>query len=349
MTVSSGSYSVGTGGDYITWYAAMQDVDKTALSGNLTFTQVSDVIETQLPPLVQTATNSYKLLLTSDNPHYGDPIKGWWTTYNIGGGPLLLFGGTGGGNIEVKNLRIKTLVNFTSCLTAYSGDCDYSFHDLILDINGVNGNAFEINTTSNCYCYNAYINRATNGLYWLNSSSSSAFSNITTYNCGTGFYGGNFIIKNCAAFNSSVKDFGIMTGTFTRCASSDLSGSVAALRNLTAAAQFRSVNITESDFLDLLPTGALWQSGTAFKQNGQRKDIRDRKLPNNRGKYSVGASTAWDNQILEVLNDLASPTTTSTPAPATGPRLVTVDRGTATRSLYNTLYDYQAPWWLLNK
>jgi hypothetical protein len=74
------------------------------------------------------------------------------------------------------------------------------------------------------------------------------------------------------------------------------------LRSLTTATQVMSTSTTSSGFMEISPGGALWQAGTPAFYSGRNtpiKDIRGRKLPNNRGRYSIGACCAWDNQTFQ--------------------------------------------------
>lgn len=75
MAVSQGSYTVGSGGDYSDWNAAKSDV-AAPLTGDLTFTQISDTIESVDVLFVNLNLGGFTLELTSDTPHNGDPDAG---------------------------------------------------------------------------------------------------------------------------------------------------------------------------------------------------------------------------------------------------------------------------------
>jgi hypothetical protein len=64
MAISSGSYTVGSGGNYATFNAAFADIAAT-LTGNLTLTLISDVTETAGITYVGNL-NGYTLKLTCD-------------------------------------------------------------------------------------------------------------------------------------------------------------------------------------------------------------------------------------------------------------------------------------------
>ena len=76
--VSSGSFTVGSGGSYTTW--ALASADMIDLTGNLTFTQISNITDSANLFIFGQQVGSNILTMTSDTPPNGDPTAGHiWT------------------------------------------------------------------------------------------------------------------------------------------------------------------------------------------------------------------------------------------------------------------------------
>jgi hypothetical protein len=301
MAITSGSYTVGSGGDYATWKAAFDDFYNQTLTGNLTITQISDVTETSTRTIT-TNLDTFTLTLTSSVPHLGDPTKGWLTTLNYATNLTFAFlsGLAGTGTCEIKNLKFSVSASLLVLFVHYSGStATTKIHDnLVVEGNYV-GNFIEINSNATLVFYNNVVNHMSK--LWLKTGGTAkGVRNCVAYNCATGFGASGDALYNCAAFNCVTADFGAQTGTFTKCASSDATGSEAALRSLTAANCFASVDKTKSNFLDILQGGPLWETGNASVSSGQTTDIRGRTIPNGKSLYSIGASTAWKRSIIRV-------------------------------------------------
>ena len=72
--VSSGSFTVGSGGSYTTWALASADI--ASLTGNLTFTQKSDITDTASFSTFAQDVSTHTLTLTSNSKPNGDPTGG---------------------------------------------------------------------------------------------------------------------------------------------------------------------------------------------------------------------------------------------------------------------------------
>ena len=145
MAVSTGSFTVGTAADYGTWQAAFADIVNGSLSGDLTFTQISDTTETarSIPP-GSINLNGHNLTFQSDTPHEGNPTAGWWININYAmtddAFELTVTGASG--LLEVKDLKFKRLStagaaaqSMFSCSGGATGPSIH-LHDLLLDFNG---------------------------------------------------------------------------------------------------------------------------------------------------------------------------------------------------------------------
>jgi hypothetical protein len=123
MAVTAGSYTVGSGGNYATWYAALSDMYNQTLTGDLTFTQISDVTETQARGSMSPNLGGFRFTITSNSPHYGDITRGWKTTLNYNSSSaywLYPFQITGNNSIiEVKNLRFLCQTNAGTIFPTY--------------------------------------------------------------------------------------------------------------------------------------------------------------------------------------------------------------------------------------
>jgi len=107
--VSTGNYTVGVLGDYANFAAAAADT--ISLTGNITFTQISNVNDNTNAVFSGVDLNGFRLKITNSNPPNGDPTAGWiWynsvvvTCRQINYMPVLV---TGGGVFEIEGLNIK--------------------------------------------------------------------------------------------------------------------------------------------------------------------------------------------------------------------------------------------------
>lgn len=305
MAVTNGSYTVGSGGDYATWKAVMDDIDGQTLDGDLTFTQISDVSETVGPPLVEVTCTGYKLTFTSNNPHNGDFTKGWITTSNQ---RHFFYHAYTGGNVEISHLNVnKTYASAAASWfnIMYTGSgASVLVHDCIARFATTYGLFAEINSNNGWTYYNCI---SIGGQFHRTGGTETGrkIYNCSFYVPGNAYNSGilgNYDIQNCVVTDAPTTCYATsQVGNGKKNASSDETGSEVALHNVTAASVFRSVDPTLSSCMDIVQGGPTWQAGKAILVTGQTKDIRGRKLPNNRGKYSIGACCAWDNQTFEVV------------------------------------------------
>jgi len=208
FAVTSGSYTVGSGGDYANWAAAAAATEN--LTGNLTFTQISDVTDNTQITLTQ-ALGGYTLTLTSNKRHNGNFGGGWKTNYNnnTNASGLLIFNCTSasaGALIVVSGLNIKyvaenptvyvSLLRFTSSTTNITN----KVNDCLFDGNAsrviclYSTGANSVMSVYNCVATNGVGSATTvaSGFYNAPSHVSSQYENCTAYNF-TGTGNGNFV------------------------------------------------------------------------------------------------------------------------------------------------------------
>ncbi len=71
MAISSGSFSMGSGGTYATPNTARADIDAGGLTGDMTLTLISNVVENVADDISDIPLNGFTLTITSDNKHKG--------------------------------------------------------------------------------------------------------------------------------------------------------------------------------------------------------------------------------------------------------------------------------------
>lgn len=235
MAVTQGSFTVGSGGDYATWYEAAIDCASQTLTGDLTFTQISDLTLTTDAFFNGLDVNGYTLEITSNSPHNGDPESGWKTF--VGYGAIFdIYNPTGPtGSIDVNGLVLKTtttnlgdeVLNVQN--TAGGAVGSILVHDIIIDGRsvtlspnynycyvycGVTGQTIKMFNVKGVHCRSN--NRA--GIWAYNVA---LLSRIILENCscqqtpgassGNGFQlyqtSGEIVMRNCAALGFAGRGF----------------------------------------------------------------------------------------------------------------------------------------------
>lgn len=309
-SVSSGSYTVGSGGNYATMAEAFADIG-SPLSGNLTFTLTSDVTETA-SSACSADLNGNTFTITSDTDHEGDFDEGNIMTLNAGNG-ITWFNFTptstsGGAKIILSKINAKLITSTTSnsglvqspnnanvVIDMYSCifNCgEYSLCGLRAD------GAAGIRTLHNCIFTGC---KGTNvaGILLIASSASDTYENITFYNNTMGIWNYSnvaFTARNLASFNMAddcysyglAKSDGLGNATADKCASSDGTGSEAGLRSLTTTDQFQSLTISNADFLKPSEGGVLDNSGSTVSVTLNTQGIGGNVRPHS-SVYSIGA------------------------------------------------------------
>lgn len=108
QAITSGSYTVGVGGDFINWSTAFADVD-APLTGDLTFTQISDTTDTSAALISGIDTGSHTLTITNNLPHNGSTTGGYATKFDFSSpNPGISISGLNM-NIDINNLRFEVV------------------------------------------------------------------------------------------------------------------------------------------------------------------------------------------------------------------------------------------------
>jgi len=101
--ITAGAATIGVAGTYATWALGFADLGN--LTGNLTFTQISNVVEVAATVTTENlAGNTFRN--TSDWSHNGDPTRGWRIAYNNGATGLIFCEMEGPGTYIVENLYV---------------------------------------------------------------------------------------------------------------------------------------------------------------------------------------------------------------------------------------------------
>jgi len=136
MSISLGSFTVGSGGDYATLNAALNDV--VTLTGDLTFTVISSFTETvPLPNNFSIDVVTFNILINSNSPHFGVLGAGHIITLDTDLDIDFGVGGTVDSSTEIKNLQWKySSGSFLYSLDIRMNGCNLDMHDNIFDMLG---------------------------------------------------------------------------------------------------------------------------------------------------------------------------------------------------------------------
>ncbi len=286
--VSSGSYTVGSGGDYTTWALAFADIAN--LTGDLTFTQISNTTESATSTITENLS-TYTFTCTNQAPHYGNPVCGYDINWNFDGHLFVNQAGNGGGTIEMKNLMIDSLTGQTGGNAAIWLDAwnDHTciVHDIIIKCNRDTANrGIYIDENTVAYeCYNITIDGATwMGLYTDDCNSACKFENITCVDCDINFDVNNEVatFTNCVSINdqgNAFLDIGNATGNNNAsddasCADGNWSSGSNNQTSITVANEFISTDETNKDFMRLKSDGVCDTGGTSGTITGNTDGIR---------------------------------------------------------------------------
>jgi hypothetical protein len=222
--VTSGDFDIGTAGDYLTFVAA--DADTNNLTGNISYTQISDITETAEAYFSVTG-GSNTVTFDSDSPHGGDPTSGH--LLSIGHNQQGLRINISSATTEVKNLRGKRTVAGSNTLKAiFSGGGNTTnddFHDLIADGNSLQGQGISQSVVGTLTKVRNFIiyNCGNKGMYIY---SNNHVENGLVYNCdyGLDMRGQAWTAENVSCFDNTTADFtGHSAATGKNNASSDAS------------------------------------------------------------------------------------------------------------------------------
>lgn len=249
-----GNVTVGSSGTYATWTALAADLGTFIVDGEAT--QISTITESSTV-VFNTSVSSYNMVL-----------NGGLRKVSYGGNEYCFqMDVTGTGNLDIKHFEFqRTSTSSTFLFSAVyirtvGASIGTNIYENIFDGGGFVGSGIRCVTSSPVldiysnifYDYDGDSSSSGIVIDASDGNSSSTYINNTSYNCGKGFEfnsnDGN--VLNCASFDSTGNDFnntGSLT-TFTKCASSDTTGSEAGLRSLIGTTVFESVTSTDGDFL----------------------------------------------------------------------------------------------------
>lgn len=290
MTISSGSYTFGTGGaDYATMYDALNDL-AFPLTGDLTLTCIGSHTNSTAIDLSAIDLGGYTLEITSDSSHAGVVGDGHIITYTASGATSMT---VEEGTLAINDLQIAwgSGANAYNLLIAAGANGVLDIHDIIIDSAGSGyTNAFSLtfsNTdiSSTADIYNILYANGNHGITSSGCISLSGgyndMSGWSMYNCtvdgyrGHAFYfdsipldaqaptldnligynsysGGGFGVFDYSGINADEIPAQCMSG----CASNDdtADGGTNAVINYTAADEFVSLSSASADFM--VPKGA---------------------------------------------------------------------------------------------
>lgn len=346
MPVSSGSFTVGSGGNYSGWVAAVVDISYP-LTGNLTFTQISDITDTSNGSFgVDGDLGGFTLLFTSNNPHNGNPLTGWKTfvsppSGSSADGRFILGTNAENGVVEIANLFWFVLDTLNAAILDIASvttpaSLTIQLHDLLIDGQGQGGAANSgislgtgVNPPPAVEIWSVAIWRI-GGVVGdgINSSADNltlSVENITIQDCNdNGIFlsgsSGSGIIHNVACFDNGVADFAITDFSLQSYnASSDATATgTGSITSQSSATCFFTADDTKQLFLKAKKSGALATAGStttlAGNTNGIRQNFRDATTPSigadeagiDRGSYTVGTGGEFADWI-EAADEITGP------------------------------------------
>jgi hypothetical protein len=302
--VTSGNYTVGSGGNYATWVSAIGDTGN--LTGDLTFSQISNTTENAIG-YISNHLNGHTLKYTNSSPPAGDPTRGYNINWNAN---VLLFSiyPEGTGTVIMEKLYWKHAqdsIGYNPCIWSASPTTGFTCHIRNSMFDGQTFVGGWLSMRSANVTWYVYDNVVWNGGKTLSTpmcdginvdsaSNSSVIENNTVYKFagdGVDCTGKNVTCRNNACFDNLGFGFNnIGAAAFTKCASSDSTGSEPGLRNLVAANEFVSISPTNSEFLDVRAFGDLAGVGSSALLTFNTADIRNRPRPNLGGTVSIGGA-----------------------------------------------------------
>ena len=295
MPISSGSYTVGSGGNYATWSAAFADIT-SPLTGSLLLTQISDVTETGVVSKTLDLAG-FNFILTSSNPHYGDWNAGW-KTYQDNTISLVVSGTSGTNEVVASHLNIKSnrvsggpsalwyfQSNVADAILLRVHNCLFSGEFFLRCLNSSAHKA----TVFNCILHNSLNELFNHGV----TASSYVHLDYVTFIGGTygALLGSTVNIYNCVAYGQSILGFALTPGAASNNASGDTSAPGANPRHNITAVEFQSLNPADSNFAWANPNQPL--TGIAFSGiapvYASSVAIRGNARPGPDGYFSIGA------------------------------------------------------------
>lgn len=326
QVVASGEFTIGSGGDYSNFNAAVGDVAAT-LTGNLTFTIISDFADTSEFTLA-TDLNGKRLRFTSGTPHDGDPTKGFQWNENVGGsgGKCWRLSGSsdsvGSGVLELDNFRIgRTASNQSDpsrgpfFLTSPSGPFKMELHDILMNWGGLRGRGMRLGDSDilmhmwNVVMANFRPNASDSGgegFALFSADLDSKFDNLVAHGCRTPFNVGNraFTMRSCYGFDATIfsgaasdvfnaHEFATGLGNASDDGTAaNFSSNTGNLINVVPEDQFVSIDPTSANYLTLKSTSDLIHAGSNSTNTSNTEGIRGNTRPNECDLTTIGVVEA---------------------------------------------------------
>lgn len=269
--ITSGVWSIGSGGDYATTVA--YEADFGTPTGILTGQYISNVTETART--IFNVATSYSYILNSDTPHNGDQTAGWTVTQNNTGEEVFLLQSVGGNGYEIYDFTFKrgiAAAGDTVKLVNCAGNEDIKFHDLFFDGNSLTGSGLGARMrTTGCEYYNIGIwgfnvGSTAYGFRMQSLNSQGTIENIFVYDCVWGFDFANttVTVQNLVSFASSLNYRQVGNVTGDNCISDDTTIPASGTNqhtSLTISNEVDSTDDTDGDLFMFPKVGGNMEAG----------------------------------------------------------------------------------------
>jgi len=268
MTISAGSYSIGSGAqNYATLAAAIADIASSTLTGNLTFTYETAVTETAQADL-QIDLAGYTLRITSNSDPEGRFGNGNLISLNYATASTgwLLHRPTGSGTVQIDHLDVKQITNSASGARMFRDFGATASNTLIMFDNVFDGDSKVLNgygwefadADSTKEIYSNRVRGMNISLMISSANQAGSFDNNTwlgTIYCvwfnGAQITSGGGFINNCCYGGTSYN------GTHTSTVGKNNAGDDTTGANATwSSGSGNVVSITSGDFQDTSTVGA---------------------------------------------------------------------------------------------
>lgn len=303
MAITSGTYTIGSGGDYATLNAFVADLGTQ--TGDITGRLISSSTVAS-NTFMSHDMGGFNLYLDADNDHGGDQTAAYVMTiaHNNNGINPASSVMSNEGMIEISGFRMNRTVagsNTTKSLIAAFNfsQGDMNVHHMFIDGGGVAGNGIgdkNFATVTHQIWSNLIWDCGYDGIFRFDENGDLTTENCTIRNCNNGYLmeagNGTDNVTNCAAFSNTIDDFSVINGTpigknnaSTDDTADDWNTASGNLINLTEADEVLSTVDTSTDFMRPKSTGSINDGGTAPSITENTTDITGTPYS---GTYPIG-------------------------------------------------------------
>lgn len=315
--VASGTYTVGTSGNYTTLALAWADA-ATTLTGDLNFVVNSNLSVSSGAYLKITNLGGFTCSTYGDTAITGDPTVGRLLTLSTGGGDPLFIEDCHNGKTVLRDLRFVRSNNVDSTrgfIHARSNSATTAVwtchvYNCFKNGNGNRARGVRLSGGSgltfwchNVVVYNCAANGTSGGEAFLVNASGGAgkirFENCVAEGCYKGFAGGSGqTIRNCYAFGNTVGDIADTTTSYfvryTYTADATANGTFAAgsggnIGSVSISGQLVSTSRTNANYLKLADA----ISSPSLAMDGERVTVFQSPAVGIRGGDRPGAKGYW--------------------------------------------------------